>query len=274
MEESINVNEIAKIEQMPQIIVQVKEIGKYIDEALKGIDDLECNEENKKEVKEKRSQINKFATSLENKRKEIKAQILAPYQEFEEIYNNECKNKLNDASEMLGSKINEIEEKQKEEKENTLRDFFNQYQETYHLKDIVSFEDVGLNITLSASEKSLKDQIVVFCERINKDIQVINNEENKEELMLEYMKNGYDYQQAKLTLYERKKQIEELKAKQEEIKEQVKQEEIVEATIDEIGVPQELMQEEQYEATFTIKATKKQLQELKQWLEERNIEYD
>lgn len=274
MEESINVNEIAKIEQMPQIIVQVKEIGKYIDEALKGIDDLECNEENKKEVKEKRSQINKFATSLENKRKEIKAQILAPYQEFEEIYNNECKNKLNDASEMLGNKISEIEEKQKEVKENNLREFFNQYQETYHLKDVVSFENVGLNITLSASEKSLKDQIVVFCERINKDIQVINNEENKEELMLEYMKNGFDYQQAKLTLFERKKQIEELKTKQEEIKEQVKQEEIVEATIEEIGVPQELMEEEQFEATLTIKATKKQLQELKQWLEERNIEYD
>lgn len=274
MEESINVNEIAKIEQMPQIIVQVKEIGKYIDEALKGIDDLECNEENKKEVKEKRSQINKFATSLENKRKEIKAQILAPYQEFEEIYNNECKNKLNDASELLGTKINEIEEKQKEEKENNLRVFFNQYEKTYHLEDIVSFEDVGLNITLSASEKSLKDQIVAFCERINKDIQVINNEENKEELMLEYMKNGFDYQQAKLTLFERKKQIEELKTKQEEIKEQVKQEEIVEATIEEIGVPQELMEEEQFEATFTIKATKKQLQELKQWLEERGIEYE
>lgn len=268
MKKEIDINELARLEELPRIVVQVKEIGKYIDDALKDIDKLECTEENKKEVKERRSEINKFATALETKRKAIKAQILAPYQEFEEIYNNECKDKLNDASELLGNKIEEIETKQKEEKETILREFFKQYQETYHLENVIKFEDVGLNITLSASEKSLKDTIVVFCERISKDIQVINNEENKEELMLEYINNGFDYQEAKLTLFERKKKIEEIKVNQEEVDKVVEKEKEVVEEIKEI-VPEEIM-----EVTFTVKGTKSQLKELKQWLEERNIEYD
>lgn len=270
----IDINSLARIEELPKIVVQVKEIGKYIDEALEGIDKLECTEENKQEIKERRSAINKFTKALEDKRKEIKKQVLDPYTRFEEIYNDECKEKLANASELLGNKIDEIETKQKEEKETKLREFFKQYQETYHLEDIIKFEDVGLNITLSASEKSLKEEIVVFCEKINKDIQVINSEENKEELMLEYLNNGFDYQDAKLTLYERKKKLEELKNKQEEVANVIEQEQKVEEVIDLTGAPQEVINEEEMlEVTFTIVASKSQLKELKQWLEERNIEY-
>lgn len=275
MKKEIDINELARLEELPKIVVQVKEIGKYIDDALKGIDKLECTEENKKEVKERRSEINKFATALETKRKEIKKQILDPYSAFEEVYNQECKNKLESASELLGNKIEEIETKQKEEKEQELREFFKQYQETYHLKDIIKFEDVGLNITLSASVKSLKEEIVVFCERINKDMLVIKNEENKEELLLEYMSNGFDYQQAKLTLYDRKSKIQELANKQSEIANKQAEEQLIEEKIEEIAIPKEIITEDEIlEATFTIKATKIQLVELKQWLEERNIEYD
>lgn len=274
IKEDLNINEIAKIEELPKIIIQVKEIGKYIDEATKDLDKLVCNEETKQVVKMKRAEINNFTKVLEEKRKEIKKQILTPYENFEEIYNKECKEKLINASELLGNKISEIETKQKEEKEQELREFFKQYQETYHLENVVSFEDMELNITLSASMKSLKEEIVCFCERINKDIQVINSEENKEELMLEYLNNGFDYQGAKLTLYNRKRKIQELIEKQKEIDNLVVEEELVADNIELNGMPKEIISDEEVlEATFTVKATKEQLQELKRWLEEREIEY-
>lgn len=274
IKEEINVNEIAKIEELPKIIIQVKKIGQYIDEATKDLDKLVCTEEMKQVVKVKRAEINNFAKALEDKRKEIKKQILEPYTKFEEVYNEECKDKLTNASELLGNKINEIETKQKEEKEQELREFFKQYQETYHLEDVVKFEDVGLNITLSASMKSLKDEIVCFCERINKDILVINNDENKEEVLLEYLSNGFDYQQAKLTLYDRKRKIQELAEKQKEVANKVAEEILVSENIELTGAPQEVINDDEIlEATFTVKATKEQLKELKQWLEERNIEY-
>lgn len=274
IKEDLNINEIAKIEELPKIIIQVKEIGKYIDEATKDLDKLVCTEEMKQVVKMKRAEINNFTKVLEEKRKEIKKQILTPYENFEDIYNKECKEKLIHASELLGNKINEIETKQKEEKEQELREFFKQYQETYHLEDIVSFEDMELNITLSASMKSLKEEIVCFCERINKDIMVINNDENKEELMLEYLNNGFDYQDAKLTLYDRKRKIQELIEKQKEINDLVVEEELVAENIELNGMPKEIISDDEVlVATFTVKATKEQLKELKQWLEEREIEY-
>lgn len=268
MKEEININELARVEIPPKIIVQVKEIGKIIDKALDGIDNIECNEENKKEVKDRRSEINKFIKALEDKRKEIKNQVMSSYVEFEEIYDKECREKLENASELLGEKINDIETAQKLERETMLREFFEEYQKNYHLENIITFESIGLNITLSASEKSLKDQIITFCEKIYKDLQVINNEENKEELMYEYLNNGYDYQQAKLTLFEKKKRLEEIKNQQEKAEEIIKKEEEIANEIKEI-IPEEIL-----EVTFTVRATKSQLRELKQWLEIGGIEYE
>lgn len=274
MNNKLDVNKIMKVTTLPKIFSQLEIVGEEIDKEIEKINKMQFNEEAKQEAKNIRADINKTLQIFEDRRKQIKNEILKDYVQFNEKYEIEVKDKLTNASELLGNKINEIETKQKEEKETKLREFFKQYQETYHLEDVVKFEDVGLNITLSASEKSLKDEIVVFCEKINKDIQVINNEENKEELMLEYMNNGFDYQDAKLTLYERKKRLEELKNKQQEVANVVEQEQKVEEVIDLTGAPQEVINEEEMlEVTFTIVASKSQLKELKQWLEERNIEY-
>ena len=267
MENEINVNELIKVTTLPKIFSQLEVVGEEIDKKLEKINKMEVGEDAKQEAKDTRANINKTLQLFEERRKQVKNEILKDYNAFNEKYELEVKDKLTNASELLGNKIKLIEDKQKEEKEQTLREFFKQYQETYHLEDIIKFEDVGLNITLSASEKSLKEQIVVFCERISKDIQVINQEENKEELLLEYLNNGFDYQQAKLTLFEKKKRLEELKNKQEQVQEIQEKEELIVEEIKEV-IPEEIL-----EVEFVVKATKTQLKELKQWLEEREIEY-
>ena len=265
-------NNLVKIEQLPKLIVQTKEIGKMIDTALEGINELECTEDNKTEVKKRRTEINNALKVLEDKRKDIKKQVLAPYEEFNEIYEAECKNKLQEASSILSNKIDFIEENQREEKYNELKDFFEQYKETYHL-DFLTFEEIGVNITLSASMKSLKDQIKEFCERLDKDIQLIKIDENKDKLMLEYRRNGYDYQKAKLTLIEEQQQLEELK-KQMEQKEQIEeQEQKVVEQVEMVVPPKEIIQDEELlESTFTVKATKDKLKLLIEFMNNNGIE--
>ena len=81
--EEIDVNEILVVEQVPKIFEDLEKIGTYLDKSLEGIDDVECTEINKQEVKNKRADINKTKTLLESKRKEIKAKIEAPYIEIE-----------------------------------------------------------------------------------------------------------------------------------------------------------------------------------------------
>lgn len=281
-EEKIDVNEIVKIEQMPKVFSQLEKIGEIIKKKTSDLDKLECTEANKQEVKKRRTEINNTLALLEAKKKEIKNKLLEPYNVFEEKYNNECKEKLQNASSILTEKINAIEVQQKLEKEQELREFADEYFNHYMIKDVVKFEDIGLNITLSASIKSLKEQTKAFCERISNDLKLIDLEEYKDEIVIEYLKN-LDFAKSKMIVIERHRQLEEIKKREEELKAQQEQEqeivEKVEEVVEEIKPPVEIIDveaqevEEIFTATFTVKTTKAKLKALKNFMESEEIEY-
>jgi hypothetical protein len=275
MNNNFDVNEIVKVEQMPKVFSQLEKIGAFIDEQTKDLDKLECTEENKQEVKNRRTEINNALKILEDKRIEIKNQLLEPYNIFNSKYEEECKVKLEEASELLKEKIDFIENGQRKVKEDELRVFFEQYQKDYHLEDLVKFEDAKLNITITASMKSLKDTIVDFLTTIRNDIEIISNEEDSDELLLEYKNNGFDYQRAKLNLIERKKQLEALKQKQEIVEKIETEEAKVEEKAIEITAPKEIIEEdEELEVTFTLKGSKNKILQVKKLIEELGIEYE
>lgn len=281
-EEKIDVNEIVKIEQMPKVFSQLEKIGDIIKKKTSDLDKLECTEANKQEVKSRRTEINNTLALLEAKKKEIKNKLLEPYNVFEEKYNKECKEKLQNASSILTQKINSIEIQQKLEKEQELREFADEYFSHYMIKDVVKFEDIGLNITLSASIKSLKEQTKAFCERISNDLKLIDLEEYKDEIVIEYLKN-LDFAKSKMLVIERHRQLEEIKKREEELKTQQEQEqevvEKVEEVVEEIKPPVEIIDveaqevEEVFTATFTVKTTKAKLKALKNFMESEEIEY-
>ena len=82
MQNKIDVNEIVKIEQMPKVFSQLEMIGTFIDEKIKDIDTLDCTEENKQEVKQRRTEINNILKELDDRRKFIKNKILLNTREF------------------------------------------------------------------------------------------------------------------------------------------------------------------------------------------------
>lgn len=269
MNNEININDIVRIETMPKVFSQLEEIGKFIDEQVKDIDTLACTEENKQEVKRRRTEVNNTLKILEDRRKEIKTKLLEPYEIFNEKYENECKGKLQSASEILKTKIDTIEEEQKKEKENELREFAQQHIETNNLQDIINFENIGLNITLSASMSSLKDQIVEFCKKIRQDLDLINLEEFKEEMLVEY-KNNLDFAQSKIIVSNRHKMLNELKEKQNEINEEKQREKQIINNIEKIiEIPEEII-----EIQFTIKTTKTKAKKVKDFLLTEGIEYE
>ena len=281
-EEKIDVNEIVKIEQMPKVFSQLEKIGEIIKKKTSDLDKLECTEANKQEVKSRRTEINNTLALLEAKKKEIKNKLLEPYNVFEEKYNKECKEKLQNASSILTEKINAIEIQQKLEKEQELREFADEYFNHYMIKDVVKFEDIGLNITLSASIKSLKEQTKAFCERISNDLKLIDLEEYKDEIVIEYLKN-LDFAKSKMIVIERHRQLEEIKKREEELKAQQEQEqevvEKVEEVVEEIKPPVEIIDveaqevEELFTTTFTATTTEAKLKALKNFMESEGIEY-
>lgn len=280
-ENKFEIEKVVKLEQLPKIWYQLEELGKEIDTQLAGIENLECTEENKSLVKSKRTEINNLNTAMESKRKEIKKEILKDYEIFNEKYEQEVKNKLVNASSILTEKINDIENKQKEiGKENLIR-YFNEYREFLHLNDIVEFDNLNLNITLTNLGKNLegakyKEEIKGKLDSIANDISLINLEEYKEEIMLEY-KNTLDFAKSKLIVVNRHQEIDRIKEQQNKVQEQVEQEQKIEEKVDEIIAPIEIENEESeeiIESTFTVKGTLKQLKALKEFLEKEGIIYE
>ena len=272
---NIDINSIVKIEQMPKVFSQLEKIGEYIDEQTKDIDILECTEENKQEIKNRRTEINNTLKLLDDKRKEIKTTLLEPYEIFNKKYEEECKGKLLSASEILKTKIDSIEEQQKQEKEDELREFANQHILANNLQDIIKYEDIGLNITLSASMKSLKEETLKFIEKISNDVELIKLEEYSDEILLEYINNRGNYAQSKLNVLNRHKQLEEMKKQQELKQEQEKQEEKIVEKVDEITIPKEVIEDDELlKVTFTLTGTKEQIKKIKDLIVELGLNYE
>lgn len=291
-----DVNNIVVIKQMPKLYEELDKIGEFIDKALEGIDEMQCTEENKTEVKNKRTEINNTLKILEEKRKAIKKAINEPYDEFNKKYEEVTKIKLQNASSLLGDKINEIEYGQKKKGEENLRAFAEEYFVKHGIKDYVSFEDMGFNITLTGLGKNLegttyKKEIISFCERIENELKLIDLEEYKSEILLEYQ-NTLDFIISKTRVIERHKELERLEALQREAEEKKKQEEVIiekveevveEVVEEEIIAPveieedvaeSEIFESDEYTLTFMVTGSLEQLQALKKYIIESGLKYE
>lgn len=277
MDEKLNLNEIVKIEQMPKVFEQLELIGEFIDNQLKDLDKLECTEDNKQEVKNRRTEISNTLNLLEDKRKEIKNKINEPYENFNKKYEETTKTKLQNAYKVLTDKINKIEDEQKQAKKNKIESYFKEYCEFLKI-DFVKFEQLNLNITLSISDKKLQEQTKEFLDKVNDDLALIDSQEHKEEILIEYKKN-LNVSLAITTVVNRYKELEELKKKEEE---KQAQKDIEIENVQKIGkilnAPTkeviEADREEIYEMTFKVRASKLKLKELKNYLENEGYDYE
>lgn len=272
--------QIMVLEALPIIKTHLEKLSIEIKEKVDKSLSLVCTEDTVKDVKKVRAELNKEFQELEAQRKDIKSAILDKYNEFETIYKARVANLYNEADSSLKEKITNVEYQLKKEKEEEIREFFEE-----HCKDKnvnVQFERMGLNITLSASIKSLKEQTLAFIEKIASDLQLIELEEYKEEILLEYNKT-LDFANSKLVVVQRHKQIEEMQKRQEELaRKKAEEEKVIEAVeevIEEEITAPELVEDEVEEeqqmmvVAFQVTATVEQIKELKQWLKERNIQY-
>lgn len=272
-ENELNLNEIIIVEQLPKIKQQLQIISDEVDKEIEYALSLECNDDNVKEVKNARARLNKIKTTMEDKRKQVKNAVLNPYNEFETIYNDLVKNKLASADTTLKEKIDSVENQLKQQKEDELREFVKQHCQINKIN--VDFGEIGLNITLSASMKSLKEQAKAFIERVANDLKLIELEQYSSEILYEYNKNGLDFANAKIKVIERHKRLEEIQKQQEMKQEQEKQEEQVVEKVDEIVAPKEIIEDDELiTVSFKVTGTKEKIKKIKELIIELEVEYE
>lgn len=282
--EMIVVKQLPVIEQQLQVIKT--EVTKKVEDALSFV----CTEDTVKDVKKVRAELNKELTYWEDKRKQVKKEVLAPYNAFESVYKDCISNTYNKADKELKSKIDTVEKELKASKAREVLDYFNEYLNSVEtavgtpLYEFVLFENANINVTLSASLKSLKEKAKDYIDRICDDLNLISTQEHKDEIFYEY-RNTLNVSTAITTVVNRYKAIEKAKAREEErkareqaIKENInKVDAVIEAAPEPVITPPvevEIEDEEEYILTFKVTATKSKLRELKQFLESGNYKYE
>ena len=279
-------NNLIVVTQLPVIKDQLLAVKASIDERVKTALSLVCTEETYKDIKKVRSELNKEYAELEQRRKEIKGQILAPYEQFEGVYKECAGDMYAKADRELGAKIKEVEDGLKKQKADDLAAYFAEYRASLNIpEDFVTLDAAGIKIGLSDSRTSLHKQAAAFLDMINGDLEVIEKQEHPDEVLTEYKKN-YNLSGAIITVDNRHKAIEAERIRREQMKAQqeaaqaaaqaVKQA-VKEETPAAVAVPVKVEQPAapiMYQTTFTVTATIEQLKALKAFLIEGGFNYE
>lgn len=281
-------NEIAVIEQLPVITEKIKEIGKSLNKRLSDLklDELVCNEETRKGIKNLRTELGNELKSFEEQRKNIKKKINEPYEEFNKTYEEQIKTKYQNADQILKNKIDVVEAEIKNNAKILAVEFFEEYKKSKAIigENYICYEELNIQLGLDSLTvngmlvKKVKDAITSKLDELEKDIETINTMQNNDEILVEYLKHK-NLSLAIKEVNDRHFVLEQVKRDYEKVKE-VQEEIVIEKVDDVLSAPivdeidgqmtiddfAEETQEEVYEMSFTVKATLPKLKALKEYL--------
>lgn len=271
------VRDVIIVEQLPVIAEQLRSIKAEIEEITSSALSLECTEDTVKEVKKERASLNKLYAEFEARRREVKEQILAPYNEFERVYKECVREPFSYADTKLQEKIRNVEQELKREKRDKLREYYEEYRTSIGLTERdAPFEEANINVTLTATLKSLKEKAKEHLDRVQRDLAMIATLENHAEVLAEYRYTG-NVTDAIANVNARKKAIEEELHRAEFIDDITNAEaiakvnEALEAFVPPVVIDGD---EDIYEVSFTVRGTIAQLKALREFLVNEGLEYD
>lgn len=269
-------NELIIVRQLPIIEENLKALKGEIELKASRAMNLFCTEDTVKEIKVVRADLNKEFTALEEQRKLVKSKVMEPYEAFEKVY-KECVSEIYKKADVdLKSKIDEVDNGLRNEKEELVIEYFNEYQESRGI-DFVTFGQAGIKVGLSDSLKSLKDKAKAFVDKICDDLEMIKTQEHKEEILVEYEKS-LNASQAITIVVNRHKAMEAMQEKvaQAQVVEAKEQERVAEVEkVVELSAPvaKPIEAEKKYKAVFEVTGTLDQLKSLKAYMEREEIGY-
>lgn len=262
-------NEIIIVKQLPIIEEQLQTLKSEIEARVSTALAMECTDKTLKEVKQMRTSLRKELDEFEQRRKEVKAKIEAPYKAFEEIYKECVSNAYKEADIELKRKIDSVEATRKAERLEKVKVYAEELKQVTGLFWLDT-DRIIPPVTLSVSVKSLMDKVSQTIDSIKNDVDCIDDLE----ILAEYQKT-LNLAQSQKTVKERREAIEQAKKQAEQTQKQGEIQKQAENRIDEIITPPTVQEvEKTYKMSFTVVGTRSQLKEIKQFLESRGIQYE
>lgn len=265
--------------QIEKIKWNNEELKKEVAQKLEYYKNIVYDETEIKEAKKDRASLKKFVEALENKRKEIKKQCLAPYEEFEKE-EKEIIAMFSEATLSIDSQIKNFEQAKKDKKLDEIKGLF----VSAEFPEWVSFEQIfderWLNVSVSV--KNIETQIKNAREQIDKDLEMLRALPDFAFEAEQIYKRTFNVQKAiteAKTAYELQKAKEKYEAEQkqalEEQKNQDEQPEPAPTFVDEQPAMTETVHEKPKRAWLSFKAnlTVDDALALKEFFNKRNIEF-
>ena len=274
-------NNLIVVTQLPIIQEQLAAIKVQFEEAAERAKNLDCTEETLSYIKKTRANITKVFTSLEERRKEAKRAIMAPYDEFEKVYKACVTDIYKPCDAELAAKIKAVEDSLKAEKRKYAADYFAECSKAAGI-DFITLEQTGLNIGLGTSKKSIKEKVSAFVTKVAEELALIETQECADEIIVEY-KQTLNVANAITTVANRHKAAEAERVRREQQQKQREAEAEATAMVEKIAAtpvtplpvptvefvaepsaPQE--DEPILELTFTVRGTRDRLRALKAYM--------
>ena len=294
--------ELITLKQAPIIVYEkIKAVGQQIEAKISelNLDNQLVTEDTLKSAKNTRTMLRKELAVFEEQRKFIKEQVNVPYKAFEKAYKEHIEVHYDKADSTLKAKIDEVQNRLISDKTTRIKDYFAELCQLQGI-DFLIFERLPLNITISKTDKSLKDEVANFVSEVTKSLQLIESlsdpNEFKAEVLTEY-KQTLDVTRAIQNAQYRKQQREaelqrieaqRVAAEQARLAAEARARETAPlqapAQVNEVqpAAPvqpepvQEAVQDydnEIVQAAFTVIGTRAQLRALRTFLETNNIQY-
>ena len=256
---------------------------------------LVYTDDNIKEAKKDRADLNKFINVLDTKRKDVKKRILAPYTEFESQV-KELIGIVEEANNNIDSQVKAYDQKKKEEKLLKVQEIYDGIFGDSDLLSILTWDKVFKPTYLNATTtlKSIKAEMTELLERVTSELDIINNDDGEYQFEMKeaYLKNFNmtDALTVKQKFEENARRKAEYEAKRQAEIEARKERERAEAErVASVGKEQtnenaeiaaaktvnavEKVTEQLITLDFRVKATAAQLDGLKNYLKSNNIEF-
>lgn len=292
--EAPEIEGLVRVAQLPVIEERLRQMKDYVEGITAEAVALACTEDTVQTVKKRRADLNRLFKALEDKRKAVKADVMAPYTDFEAVYKDCISNSFNDADDKLKAKIDAVEGEQKKRCEDYLRKWFSELTLTLNVSWL-TFEQTGVKIDMASAKaktpQKLMDKLNEFAAKVALDQETIANMDGGPEIMTEY-KKCLNMAAAVKTVHERwealereRKEAEERKAALIEHFKAVKA--AAKAAAPEVLAPPVQVPTDEggrqvaaptdnkvYKCSFTVRATKDQLRALKNFMKQEGISYE
>ena len=283
VEATENDERLIVVKQLPVIEEQLQAIKQRFTEEAEAALSLACTEDTLQVVRKKRSELSHIFDALETKRKEAKKAILSPYEAFEAVYKECVTDIYKPCDAALAKKIREVEDSIKADKRKIAEDYFAEYAQSKGI-DFITFDRVGVNVTMNVSKKNLKEQVKMFLDRVSDELALIETQEYRDEILVEY-KTSLNAARAITLVTERHKAIEAEKRRSEAAQAEALARQQAAAKVEEaaqefappkveVAPPTvESESEKTYEVSFRVRGTLPKIKALKEFLVNGGYEY-